>query len=160
MPNSHRPSWQKYFIDMAFLVARRSTCMRRQVGAVLVRNNQILSTGYNGAPKGVAHCSFTGCLRQNLEIPAGERHELCKGVHAEQNAIVQAAVNGVSISGATLYCTHQPCMICTKMIINSEIEHIYIAEEYPDSLAAELLLEAGVDLILVDPEHSELKKLI
>jgi dCMP deaminase len=156
---AERPSWQKYFMDMAFLVGKRSTCQRRQVGAILVHNNQILSTGYNGAPKGVAHCAIAGCLRASMDIPSGERHELCRGVHAEQNAIIQAAVNGVALKGSTLYCTHQPCMICTKMLINAEIERIYIAEHYPDALASELLQEAGVDLILYNRETGELGKL-
>ncbi len=155
-----RPSWQQYFIEMAFLVSKRSTCLRRAVGAVIVRDNQILSTGYNGAPKLVRHCSQTGCLRQTMNIPSGERHELCRGVHAEQNAIIQAAVNGTSIKGATLYCTTQPCIICTKMIINSEINNIYIAERYPDIMAQEMLQEAGVSLIMVNRETGELEKIL
>ncbi len=155
-----RPSWQQYFIDMAFLVSRRSTCLRRKVGAVIVRDNQILSTGYNGAPKLVPHCSVTGCLRQKMNIPSGERHELCRGVHAEQNAIIQAAVNGTSIKGATLYCTTQPCIICTKMIINSEINTVYIAEQYPDRMAQEMLLDAGVALIVVNRDSGVLEKIL
>jgi len=154
-----RPSWQKYFMDMAFLVARRSTCLRRQVGAVIVRNNQIVSTGYNGAPKLVSHCGLTGCLRQRLDVPSGERHELCRGVHAEQNAIIQAAVNGTSLAGSVLYCTNQPCVICSKMIINAEIREVYIAEAYDDALAKEMLMEAGVALILVHRESGELTRL-
>ena len=128
-----RPGWDEYFLKLATLVCERSTCMRRKVGAVLVKDKHILSTGYNGAPKHVPHCSETGCLRQKLNIPTGERHELCRGIHAEQNAIIQAAINGSVIKGSDLYCTNQPCVICTKMLINAEINTIYIAEVYrPD----------------------------
>lgn len=154
----NRPSWQKYFMDMAYLVSERSTCQRRKVGAVLVRNNQILATGYNGAPKGVSHCSETGCLRAKLNVPSGQKHELCRGIHAEQNAIVQAAVNGTSIKGASLFCTTQPCIICSKMIINAEIKTIYVTETYPDELAKQMLDEANIELILYNPETQELKK--
>lgn len=155
-----RPSWQKYFMEMAFLVSSRSTCLRRKVGAVLVKNNQIISTGYNGAPKRVPHCSITGCLRDKLKVPSGERHELCRGVHAEQNAIIQAAVNGTSLKDAILYSTTQPCVICSKMIINAEISQVYIAESYPDELAQEMLLHAGVELIQVNRETGELTKIL
>lgn len=155
-----RPSWQLYFMDMAFLVAKRATCLRRSVGAVLVRNNQIISTGYNGAPKGVLHCEETGCLREKMRVPSGERHELCRGVHAEQNAIIQAAVNGTSLHGAILYCTHQPCVICSKMLINAEISQIYVAETYPDELAQEMLSMAGVELIHVNRQNGDLTKLL
>ena len=155
----NRPNWHKYFMDMAFLVSTRATCLRRKVGAVIVRNNQVLSTGYNGAPKHVTHCAITGCLREKLNVPSGQRHELCRGVHAEQNAIIQAAVNGHSIKNGELYCTHQPCIICSKMIINAEIKTIYIAESYPDELAKEMLIEAGVTLYKVDIETGNLTKL-
>ena len=156
----NRPNWHKYFMDMAFLVSTRATCLRRKVGAVIVRNNQVLSTGYNGAPKHVTHCAVTGCLREKLKVPSGERHELCRGVHAEQNAIIQAAVNGHSIKGAELYCTHQPCIICSKMIINAEIKTIYISEPYPDELAQEMLKEAEVSLYKVDRETGNLTKIL
>jgi len=155
-----RPHWHEYFMEMAFLVSKRSTCLRRQVGAVIVKNNQVLATGYNGAPKNIRHCAETGCLREKLNVPSGERHELCRGVHAEQNAIIQAAVNGTSIHGAELYCTHQPCIICSKMIINAEIKTIYIAESYPDKLAQEMMEEAGVNLYLVNMENGTLKKIL
>ncbi len=154
-----RPSWQKYFIEMAYLVAQRATCTRRKVGAVLVKNNQIISTGYNGAPKRVAHCSITGCLRKQLNVPSGQNHELCRGIHAEQNAIIQAAVNGTPINGSVLYCTTQPCIICTKMIINAEITKIFIAETYPDNMSLDMLDEAGVEVIYVDRKTGELKKI-
>jgi len=157
---TERPSWNDYFMQIAQIVSSRSTCLRRQVGAIIVRNNQILSTGYNGAPKGVPHCESTGCLREKLNVPPGERHELCRGVHAEQNAIIQAAVNGVSIKGATMYCTHQPCSICAKMIINAEIKTVYVGELYPDKLAEEMFKSAGVQVILYDSSSKEIRILI
>jgi dCMP deaminase len=147
-----RPSWQEYFMQMAFLASKRSTCLRRAVGAALVRDNQVISTGYNGSPKLSPHCSETGCLREQLNVPSGEKHELCRGVHAEQNAIIQAAINGSSTRGTTLYCTHQPCSICARMIINAEIRTIYIAHTYPDQLGEQLLKEAGIAMILFDSE--------
>lgn len=147
-------------MEMAFLVSQRSTCLRRKVGAVIVMENQIVATGYNGAPKHVRHCSETGCLRQQLNVPSGEKHELCRGVHAEQNAIVQSAINGSSIKNGILYCTNHPCVICAKMIINSEIKTIYIADDYSDPLAKEMLSEAGVELIMLDRETHQLKRLI
>ncbi|HOY85555.1 MAG TPA: cytidine/deoxycytidylate deaminase family protein [Candidatus Syntrophosphaera sp.] len=155
-----RPSWQQYFMQMAVLASSRSTCLRRQVGAVLVKDNQILSTGYNGSPKGVRHCSETGCLRAQNNVPSGQQHELCRGLHAEQNAIIQAGLNGSSARGATLYCTHQPCSICAKMIINAEIRTVYIADTYPDVLAEQLLAEAGVELIHYDMGTGRMKKVL
>ncbi len=142
-----RPSWDQYFMDIAVLVSTRSTCLRRQVGAVLVRDRQIISTGYNGAPSGVTHCADRGCLRQELGIPSGERHEICRGTHAEQNAIIQAARHGTVTDGVTLYCTHLPCLQCVKMLINAGVETVVFRGEYPDPLAGELLDEAGVTLI-------------
>lgn len=139
-----RPSWEEYFMDIARLVARRSTCLRRQVGAVLVKEKNILATGYNGTPSGITHCAEVGCLRQKLGVPSGERHELCRGLHAEQNAIIQAAKHGVNIAGSTLYCTNSPCSICSKMLINAGIARIVYLEGYPDSLSQEMLLEAGI----------------
>lgn len=156
----NRPSWHQYFMEMAFLASQRSTCLRRKVGAVVVSENQILATGYNGAPKHVQHCGETGCIRQKLNTPSGTMHELCRGVHAEQNAIVQAAINGTSIRNSTLYCTNHPCSICAKMIINAEIKNVYIADDYPDPLAKDMFAEAGVELILVDRESNKLTKLI
>ncbi|MBN2018262.1 MAG: cytidine/deoxycytidylate deaminase family protein [Candidatus Cloacimonetes bacterium] len=158
---SSRPLWNEYFMKIAELVSSRSTCLRRKVGAIIIRDNQILSTGYNGAPKGVPHCADVGCLRVKLNVPAGERHELCRGIHAEQNAIIQAAVNGVSVKGGTMYCTHQPCSICAKMIVNAEIKNVYIADSYPDKLAESMFRDAGVNLILLDLNAKDhLKKLI
>ncbi|MFA6910096.1 MAG: cytidine/deoxycytidylate deaminase family protein [Candidatus Cloacimonadaceae bacterium] len=154
-----RPSWQQYFMKMAFLVSTRSTCLRRAVGAALVRDNQLISTGYNGSPKGSPHCAETGCLREQNNIPSGEKHELCRGVHAEQNAIIQAAINGSSTRGAILYCTHQPCSICAKMIINAEIKTVYIANSYPDELATNLFRESGIEMILLDLESGHMTRM-
>ena len=119
-----RPSWEAYFMNIAELVAQRSTCTRRAVGSIVVKDKRILSTGYNGAPSGIRHCLEVGCLRESLNIPSGERHELCRGIHAEQNAIIQAAYHGVSVKGAVVYCTNQPCSICARMIINNGIKKI------------------------------------
>jgi dCMP deaminase len=137
-----RPSWDEYFIELAYFVARRSTCTRRQVGAVIVKDKHILATGYNGAPKGIAHCLDTGCLRDKLGIPSGTRHEICMASHAEQNAIIQAAYHGIAIKDAVIYCTTHPCSICSKMIINAGIKKIYYVEGYPDELGKKLLDEA------------------
>jgi dCMP deaminase len=141
-----RPSWDEYFMDLADLVATRSTCLRRSVGAVLVKDRRIIATGYNGAPDGLLHCGQRagGCIRQAMNVPSGERHELCLAVHAEQNAIVQAAALGIPIEGATLYCTTQPCIICTKLLINAGVKRILFSNPYPDELGINLLNEAGV----------------
>jgi dCMP deaminase len=142
-----RKSWDDYFMSIADLVAERSTCMRRHVGAVLVKDRRIVATGYNGAPSGISHCSDAGCLREQLKIPAGERHEICRGTHAEQNAIIQAATFGANISGSSIYTTHQPCFICTKMLINAHITKIIYRKEYPDDLAIRMLKEAGIPFV-------------
>lgn len=148
--NEIRPSWNTYFMDITRLVAKRSTCLRRAVGAVVVKDRRILSTGYNGAPVNVTHCIDAGCLREKLNVPSGEKHELCRGIHAEQNAIIQAAYHGVSIKGATLYCTNLPCSICAKMIINAGIKTIYYVEGYADSISEDMLKEADIQLIRLD----------
>lgn len=140
-----RPSWEEYFMGIAQLVAQRSSCLRRQVGAVLVKDKNILATGYNGTPSGITHCEVTGCLREQLKIPSGERHELCRGLHAEQNVIVQAAKHGINIDGAILFCTNAPCIICAKMIINSGVKEIVYLDGYPDILSKEILEESGID---------------
>lgn len=134
-------------MEIAQVVATRSTCLRRSVGALLVKNRQILATGYNGVPRGLHHCEESGCLRDSLGVPSGERHELCRGLHAEQNAIIQAAYHGVSISGAELYCTHQPCAVCAKMLVNANIVAVHFAGDYPDALAMEVFGEAGTRLL-------------
>ncbi|MDR1997388.1 MAG: cytidine/deoxycytidylate deaminase family protein [Candidatus Margulisbacteria bacterium] len=144
-----RPSWDEYFMEMAGVVAKRSTCLRRQVGAVLVKDRHILATGYNGAPRGLENCLAIGvCLRQELKIPSGERQEFCRGSHAEQNALTQAAYHGVKISGATLYCTHMPCVTCAKMVINAGITRIVFQNFYPDDLAVQMLNESQIELVL------------
>ena len=139
-----RPSWDEYFMEVAHLVSKRATCLRRRVGAVLVKDKKILATGYNGAPSGLRHCSQTGCLRDKLKIPSGQRHELCRGLHAEQNVILQAALYGVSTRESILYITNQPCIICSKMLINAGIKELVIARDYPDKLAGEFLKEAKI----------------
>ena len=141
-----RPDWNTYFMDFAHLACQRSTCLRRKVGAVLVKDKQILASGYNGQPKGLTHCDKTGCLREKMSIPSGQRQELCRGLHAEQNAIIQAAYHGTPINGSVLYCTTYPCSICMKMIINAGIKEVYYKEYYNDELSESLAKDAGLDM--------------
>jgi len=140
----NRPSWDEYFMKIAEEVSMRSTCLRRQVGAVTVKDKRILATGYNGAPSGLKHCLEVDCIRELQNIPSGEKHELCRGLHAEQNAIIQAALHGIKIGGASLYTTHKPCILCTKMLINAGLKEIIYRDGYPDSMADEMLKEAGI----------------
>ncbi len=149
-----RPDWDSYFMEMATVAKKRSTCLRRQVGAVLVKNHQILTSGYNGAPAGLSHCDETGCLRQEMKIPSGERHEICRGLHAEQNAIIQAAQYGVSVRASTMYITHHPCMICAKMIINAGINAVVFSGDYPDELSKKMLEDAGIEIKWWTPADS------
>lgn len=144
-----RPSWDEYFLKITHEVAQRSTCLRRQVGATLVLDKRILATGYNGAPRGMVHCTEIGCLRDKLGIPSGERQELCRGLHAEMNALLQAANYGIPIEGATLYSTNHPCVLCAKMLINCGIKRIVAISDYPDWLAKEMLQEAGIKVEIV-----------
>ena len=140
-----RPGWDEYFLSFAALASRRSTCLRRKVGAIAVKDYRILATGYNGAPSGLMHCAHAGgCLREELKVPSGQNHELCRGVHAEQNVIIQAAVHGVCLEGATVYCTHTPCTICAKMLINCKIGMLVCLQTYGDERALEMLREADV----------------
>ena len=141
-----RPTWDEYFLSICKLIASRSTCLRRQVGAVIVKDKQILASGYNGAPTGIKHCDVVGCLREKLKVPSGQRHELCRALHAEQNAFLQAAKHGVSLDGASIYITTQPCSICAKMIINAGIKKVIIQGGYPDDLALEFLKEAEIEI--------------
>lgn len=141
-----RPSWDQYFIEIARLVATRSTCLRRKVGAVVVKERHILATGYNGTPKGITHCEAEGCLREKLKVLPGERHELCRGLHAEQNALLQAALYGISLKDSIFYCTNQPCIICAKMLINAGIKEIVILDGYPDQMAREMFQEAQIKI--------------
>ena len=147
----NRMAWPDYFMNITRLVAERSTCLRRKVGAIAVKDRRILATGYNGAPARTAHCLEIGCLRDALNVPSGERHELCRGLHAEQNVIIQAAVHGISLSGCEIYCTHQPCFICAKMLINCGVTTIWYASGYPDQMALDMLAEAGVRLEKFEP---------
>jgi len=139
-----RPSWDEYFLEVAHLVSKRSTCLRRRVGAVLVKDKKILATGYNGAPSGIKHCIDIGCFREKLKIPSGQRHELCRGLHAEQNVLLQAALHGISTKQSVLYITNQPCMICAKMLINAGVNEIVVACDYPDKMAMGFLKEAKI----------------
>lgn len=141
--NDTRTSWDEYFMKIATDISERSTCVRRHVGAILVKDKRILATGYNGAPKGLDHCDVTGCLREEMHIPSGERHELCRAVHAEQNAIIQAANYGVSVEGSTLYCTTAPCSLCAKMLINAGVKRIIFSGNYPDQMAMRYLEESN-----------------
>jgi dCMP deaminase len=149
-----RPSWDQYFMDITRLVATRSTCLRRSVGAILVKDRNILATGYNGVPSGISHCEVSGCLRERLKVPSGERHELCRGLHAEQNAIIQAARHGINIEKAILYCTTMPCIICTKMLINAGITSVIYVEGYADDLAREMIRESGITIICFTPDNA------
>jgi len=145
-----RPSWDSYFMKIAEDVATRSTCIRRQVGAVIVKDKRLLTTGYNGVPTGISHCDESTCLRTIFNVPSGERHELCRGLHAEQNAIIQAAYYGVSVKGARIYVTHKPCSICTKMLINSGITCFIYKNPYEDKLADEMVKEAGIRIEVME----------
>ncbi len=145
-----RPAWDDYFMEITEVVSRRSTCLRRQVGALIVRDHRILATGYNGAPSGMRHCLETGCLREKQGIPSGERHELCRGLHAEQNALLQAAVHGIPIAGGIFYVTHQPCVLCAKMIANASISKVVYRGDYPDQLSLDIFEESGVKLVRLE----------
>jgi dCMP deaminase len=148
-----RPSWEEYFMSIASQVATRSTCLRRQVGCVIVLEKRIVSTGYNGAPSGLLHCSEVGCLRESRGVATGERHELCRGLHAEQNAIIQAAMHGTAVRGGTLFSTHKPCVLCTKMLINAGVRSVYYREGYEDELADEMAREAEMVLCCLPGEE-------
>jgi dCMP deaminase len=152
---TERPDWDTYFMDFARLAEKRSTCLRRRVGAVIVKDKMVLATGYNGAPKGVPHCGEVGCLREEKNVPSGQRHELCRGLHAEQNAIIQAAYHGASIKGGTMYCTFRPCIICIKMIINSGIERVLFLGEYDDPLAVSMVEQSGLELVKMGEEDQQ-----
>lgn len=150
-----RPSWDEYFLRITREIAPRATCLRRQVGALLVKDKHILTTGYNGAPSGLDHCLDIGCLREQLKIPSGERHELCRGLHAEMNALIQAAHYGIKISGATLYSTTFPCSLCAKMLVNAGVKRIVTMKDYPDSMAKEILSAANVEVEIISEDALE-----
>ena len=147
MTQDERLSLDDYFMEIAFVVAKRSTCLRNHVGAVIAKDKRILTTGYNGAPSGLEHCLDIGCIRDEKNIKSGERHELCRAVHAEQNALIQAALHGISIEGATLYCTHQPCILCAKMIINAKIKKVIFEIPYPDTASLEFMDDARIEVV-------------
>jgi dCMP deaminase len=144
-PVKPRASWDEYFLKISMIVAERSTCRRHHVGAVIVKAKHILTTGYNGAPAGLQSCMELGCLRDEQDIPSGKNHEICRAIHAEQNAIIQAGLHGVNIQGSTIYCTHPPCILCAKMLINAGIRRFVTYGEYPDKAAIELFDEAEID---------------
>ena len=139
-----RPDIDEYFLKIASVVAERSTCCRHHVGAVAVRDKHILATGYNGAAAGLKDCLELGCLRDEMNIPSGTRHEICRGIHAEQNAIIQASLHGVSLEGATVYVTHTPCILCAKMLVNAKVKRFVTFGKYADDSFLELFNEAGV----------------
>lgn len=155
-----RPTWDEYFLKLTFLVAERSTCRRHHVGALIVRDKRILSTGYNGAPSGCKDCLELGCLREQLGIPSGQRHELCRAVHAEQNAIVQAAIHGIDITNSTMYCTHSPCIICAKMIVNAKIKRFITYKDYSDESFKKLFEESGIEFVKMDLPKLEISLLL
>ena len=154
-----RPSWDEYFMKIAYLVAERSTCRRHHVGAVIVKDKRILTTGYNGAPSGLKDCLELGCLREKNNIPSGTRHEICRAIHAEQNAIIQAGLHGVDIKEATIYCTHPPCILCAKMLANARIKKFVTPGEYPDEEAKNLLKETGIEFIKMQKPDAKINML-
>lgn len=151
-----RPGWDEYFAQIACQVSSRSTCVRRKVGCVVVKERRILATGYNGAPTGLKHCGEAGCLRETLNVSSGERHELCRGLHAEQNAIIQAAIYGTPLEGSDIYSTHLPCVLCTKMLINVRVRRIFFLNGYPDDFAKKLIGESGIPLIEMRIENDRI----
>ena len=150
-----RNDWTTYFMDIADRVAQRSTCLRRKVGAVAVKDKRIIGTGYNGAPSGLRHCAEAGCLRQELGIPSGQRHEICRAVHAEQNVLVEAARFGIPLLGAELYCTTLPCLICAKMLVNCGIRRVFYREKYDDQMTLDLFNDAGIELVQINMETDD-----
>jgi dCMP deaminase len=151
-----RPDIDEYFLKIATVVAERSTCRRHHVGAVAVRDKHILTTGYNGAPSGLRDCLELGCLRDELNIESGTRHEICRGIHAEQNVIIQAALHGVDLTGATIYVTHSPCVLCAKMLVNAKIKRFVTFGNYADESFRSLFKEAGIEFELHEKPPSEI----
>ena len=156
MKKASRPDTDEYFLKIASVVAERSTCRRHHVGAVATRDKHILSTGYNGAPAGAKDCLELGCLRDAQNIESGTRHEICRAIHAEQNVIIQAALHGVNLEGATIYCTHSPCVLCAKMLVNAKIKRFVTFSSYSDDSFIELFKEAGVMFELRDKPSSQI----
>lgn len=155
-----RPDIDEYFLKIAAVVAERSTCRRHHVGAVAVKDKHILATGYNGAPSGFKDCLELGCLRDELGIPSGERHEICRAIHAEQNVIIQAALHGVSLEGSTIYATHTPCVLCAKMLTNAKIKRYVSFGKYNDDAFIQLFREAGIELEIKNKPPSQIRYLV
>jgi len=154
-----RPDADEYFLKIASVVAERSTCRRHHVGAVAARDKHILATGYNGAPSGLKDCLELGCLRDELNIPSGERHEICRGIHAEQNVIIQASLHGVSLEGSTIYATHTPCILCAKMLVNARIKRYVSFGRYNDNAFLDLFREAGIEVDIKEKPSSRISYL-
>jgi len=154
-----RPDSDEYFLKIASVVAERSTCRRHHVGAVAVRNKHILATGYNGAPSGLKDCLELGCLREEMKIPSGTRHEICRGIHAEQNVVIQASLHGVSLEGSTIYATHSPCRLCAKMLVNAKIKRYVSYGKYDDNLFIDLFREAGIEFGIKERPSSRIRYL-
>ena len=159
MKEASRPNVDEYFLKIASVVAERSTCRRHHIGAVAVKDKHILATGYNGAPSGFKDCLELGCLRDELGIPSGTRQEMCRGIHAEQNVIVQASLHGVSLEGSTIYCTHTPCVLCAKMLVNAKIKRYVSFGKYNDDSFIELFREAGIEIDIKKRPSSEISYL-
>lgn len=159
MMKSIRPGWDEYFMKMALLVAERSTCLRHHVGAVIVRDKRILTTGYNGAASGTKDCLQLGCLREKMKIPSGTRHEICRAIHAEQNAIIQAGLHGINLKDAVIYCTHSPCILCAKMLANVKISRFITCNEYPDKSFKPLFREVGIEFVKIKMPPSQISSL-
>ncbi|MDR1966698.1 MAG: dCMP deaminase family protein [Synergistaceae bacterium] len=157
--DAERPSWDAYFLAMAMIAATRSTCVRRRVGSVIVSDNRILATGYNGSPSGTPHCTDIGCLRSRLGVPSGQRHEICRGAHAEMNAVAQAASSGTSVNGCAVYVTHEPCSICSKILINAGCKRVVFMNPYPDELSRALRAEARLVSKLFE-NHGDVLKVL
>lgn len=155
----NRPSVDEYFLKFAMLAAERSTCLRHNVGAIIVKNKHIISTGYNGAPAKTKDCTELGCLRDELKIPSGTQQEICRAVHAEQNAIIQAAYHGSNVSGGTMYCTHTPCIICAKMIVNAGIKKVVTYRSYNDDAFMKLFDEANIEFVKLDKPENKIEEL-
>ncbi len=151
-----RPDFDEYVLKIAAVVGERSTCLRHHMGAVAVKDKHILSTGYNGAPAGQKDCLELGCLRNELNIASGERTEICRAIHAEQNVIIQAALHGVSIEGSTIYCTHTPCVLCAKMLVNARIKRFVTFAKYNDDRFIDLFREAGIEVDIKQRPSSEI----
>ncbi len=154
-----RPDADEYFLKIASVVAERATCLRHHVGAVAVRDKHILTTGYNGAPSGLKDCLELGCLRDEMKIPSGERHEICRGIHAEQNVIIQAALHGISLEGSTIYCTHTPCVLCAKMLVNAKIKRFVSFGQYNDNTFTDMFKEAGIEVDIKERPSSHISYL-